>query len=140
MFLFLSHIKHVISRSCSKWGKWRKKWDEMPSQFFSREHKTTPFPLNRLSRMINFISQEETHLYFKVQYFPCTSCEFLSVLTFKKLSDWTNYLQQAQASQTALGRAYRLTEVKTTTRRDYSRDMKSGFWLQVISLWKLLSR
>lgn len=49
--------------------------------------------------MINFISQEEMHLYFVVQYFPCTSCELLSMLTFKKLSDSTNYLQQAQASQ-----------------------------------------
>lgn len=54
--------------------------------------------------MINFISQEVTHLYFKVQYLPCTSCELLSVLTFKKLSDWTNYLQQAQASHSYFGK------------------------------------
>lgn len=32
-------------------------------------------------------------------------------------------------ARTTLGRAYRLTEVETTTRQDYSRDMKSGFWL-----------
>lgn len=53
--------------------------------------------------MISFISQEEMHLYFKIQYFPCTLCE-LSALTFKKLSNWTNYLQQAQASQNYFGK------------------------------------